>query len=141
LSQHVLVRSLVAVVCLGAIAWLAFGLRATVLENSGRDALEQDRLARTELADAIDDLRAARRLNAGSGPRLVEARLLATNGRPEAAVAMALEVVDDEPENLEAWAIIHLGALATGDEALARRSLEAIRGLNPQLAERISRSS
>jgi hypothetical protein len=141
LSQHVLVRSLVAVAALVAIAWLAIGLRATVLEEKGRDALERGNLTAGELTDALDDLRDAAFANPGTAPSLIEARLLAADGRPDAALAVAEEVVADEPENLEAWALVHLGALATEDDRQADRSLEAIRGLNPQLANRIARGS
>ena len=117
--------------------WLALGLRATLLEAEGRDALERGGEAAGQPDGALDDLRAARRWNSGSAPRLIEARLLATGGRPAQAVALAQEVARDEPENLEAWAVLYIGALAIDREPLARRSLQTIGELDPQLGERL----
>jgi hypothetical protein len=144
LTQHAFARPLIAVVALVALAWLAIGLRSTLLEENGRDALarsEGSRLAADDLAQALDDLDGARFANPGTTTRLVEARLLAADGRPDAALAVAEEVAADEPENIEAWVLVHLAALATKDDRRAEHSLAAIRGLNPQLADRIARGS
>ncbi len=131
------VRFLVGALALVVIAWLALGLRATMLEAEGRDALEQGDTRASRLAEALDDARSARSWNSGSAPRLIEARLLAADGRAAQAVALASEVARDEPENLEAWALLYVGALSTDDAALRRRSLQRIGELNPQLAERL----
>ena len=47
------------------------------------------------------------------------------------------QVARDEPENLEAWAVLYVGALAIDRKPLARRSLRTIGELDPQLGERL----
>jgi hypothetical protein len=137
LSSHALLRLLTAASALAVMTWLALGLRATLLEAEGREALEQSEQGAGQPDGALDDLRAARRWNSGNAPRLIEARLLAADGRPAQAVALAEEVAGDEPENLEAWAVLYIGALAIDREPLARRSLQIISELDPQLGERL----
>jgi hypothetical protein len=137
LSSHVLVRFFIGAVALVVIAWLALGLRATLLEAEGRDAIEHGETRTSRITAALDDARSARRWNADSAPRLIEARLLAADGHAARAVALARAVARDEPENLEAWAVLYVGAIATDDAALRRRSLHRIGELNPQLAERL----
>jgi hypothetical protein len=132
-----LVRFLAGALALVVIAWLALGLRATLLEADGRDAIERGETRAAVLAAALEDVRDARSWNAGSAPRLIEARLLAADDRAAEAVVLASEVARDEPENLEAWALLYVGALSTDDAALRRRSLQRIDELNPQLAERL----
>jgi hypothetical protein len=133
----VLTRLLVGALAFVVIVWLTLGLRATLLEANGRDAIERGETRASRLAAALDDVRSARSWNAGSAPRLIEARLLAADGRAVQAVALAREVARDEPENLEAWALLYVGALSTDDVPLRRRSLQRIGELNPQLADRL----
>jgi hypothetical protein len=128
---------LTATFALAVMAWLALGLRATLLEAEGREALERGGQGAGQLDGVRDDLRAARSWNSGSAPRLIEARLLAAGGRPAQAVALAQQVARDEPENLEAWAVLYVGALAIDRKPLARRSLRTIGELDPQLGERL----
>jgi hypothetical protein len=137
LSSHVLVRFTVGAFALIVIAWLALGLRASSLEAEGRDALERGETRSSRLAAALDDARSARSGNAGTAPRLIEARLLAADGRTGEAVALASEVAREEPENLEAWALLYVAALSTDDARMRQRSLQKIAELNPQLAERL----
>jgi hypothetical protein len=141
LSSHLLHRLALVAVALVAVTWLGLSLRAAVLEADGRDALARGSLTRDELASALNDLDGAGFANIGSGPRLVEARLLAADGRPGAALTVAEGVAADEPENLEAWALVYIAARATKDDERAERSFAAIRELNPQLADRIARGS
>lgn len=140
MSSRVLLRSALVALALLVVAWLALALRATRLEAEGREVV--DRAQRGDISDAevnagLDTLRRARRFNEDNEPRLAEAALLADAGRLAAATAVAERVVDDEPENLEGWVVLYLGAAATGDMQRSARALRTLITLNPQLAERV----
>ena len=132
--------ALVAIALL-ALAWLSLGLRASRLEAEGRatvDAGQRGELSRAEIRDGLDALRRSRRFNEDNESRLAEAALLARAGRPEEAILVARRVVAGEPENLEGWVVLYLGAAVTDDRRLATRALSEISTLNPQLAERLT---
>jgi hypothetical protein len=144
LSSQLVYRSLLAAVALVAVAWLALSLRAIRLEADGRELVEAGQrapLRPSQLSEGLDTLRRAQRFSEDSEPRLAEAALLAGAGRHDDAIGVAQRVVNDEPENLEGWVVLYLGAAVTDDRALAARALRAVERLNPQLAERIKRQA
>ena len=57
--------------------------------------------------------------------------------RPAEAVPLARRVAGGEPENLEGWVVLYLGAAVTEDGGW-RRARSRDRDLDPQLAERLS---
>ncbi len=121
-------------------AWLALSLRASHLEEKGRELVEraqQGPVSKAEVGAGLDALRRARRFNVDSDARIAEAALLAGAGRGERAIAVAEQVVESEPENLEAWVLVYLAAAFASDRPRAVRALRELETLNPQLAERL----
>jgi hypothetical protein len=128
------------VVALLAIAWLALGLRASRLEAQGRDLVERAQGSKpspAEVAEGLDVLRRARRFNADQEPRIAEVALLTEAGRNAEATALARRIIHDEPDNIDGWVVLYLGAVLAGDDARRDRALRALDDLNPQLAERL----
>jgi hypothetical protein len=140
LTTQVLRRSALVLLALLAISWLALSLRGTRLEAQGGEVVDQAQrgeISRDELDAGLEDLRRARRFNADKQPILREAALLADAGRHQEAVALAEEVVASEPENLDGWILLYLGALVTDDKRRAARALGKLQDLNPQLGDRL----
>ncbi len=127
-------------IALLATVWLGLSLRATRLEAEGMDvvdAAERGELSRAQLDDGMDALRRSRRFNEDNESRLAEAALLARAGRPKDAITVARRVVADEPQNIEGWILLYLGAIVTDDRGLATEAVNELDALNPQLAERL----
>jgi hypothetical protein len=142
LSRNLVLRSALVAVALFALAWLAVGLRASRLEAQGREVVEQaqrGQLSRAEVSEGLDTLRRARRFNADQEPRIAEVALLTEAGRNAEATALAQRITQDEPDNIDGWVVVYLGAVLAGDDARRERALDALDDLNPQLAERLSR--
>jgi cytochrome c-type biogenesis protein CcmH/NrfG len=140
LSSQLLYRLTLVAIALAAMAWLALGLRAAELEAHGREIVaagQRESLAPAEVREGLDTLRRSQRFSEDAEPLLAEAALLAGAGRHEDAIAVAERVVEDEPDNLEGWVVLYLGAAVTNDRPLAARALRAVERLNPQLAQRI----
>jgi hypothetical protein len=140
LRANVLPRCTLVAVALLVAVWLALSLRATRLEADGREVVERAQrgaVTHAEVEEGLDDLRRARRFNADQDVRLAEVALLTEAGRADEAAVLALRVVADEPDNLDAWVFLYLGAVLKRDEALRARALRAVENLNPQLAERL----
>jgi hypothetical protein len=142
LSRQVLVRSALIALALLAVAWLGLSLRATRLEAEGRevvDRAQRGEISPAEVAHGLDVLKRARRLNADNEPRIAEVALLTEAGRTSEAIAVAERIVADEPENLDGWIVLYLGAVLAGDDRRRDRALRAVDRLNPQLAQRLRR--
>lgn len=132
-------------------AWCAVGLRSARLEErgteiSGRYALaglagaRPDAAARRELASAAKDLERAAWLNPDQRPRVYRASALFLLGETGRAARLGREVVEKEPDNLEAWTLIAYASRGRAP-ALAAEAGRAIGRLNPQAsAERRERA-
>jgi hypothetical protein len=131
-------RFALVAIALVAGAWLALGMRAVELESDGRAVLRQAQagpITPGEVSRGQDLFRRARRFSADKGPLVNESLLLATAGRSEEAAAVAERVVGDEPDNLEAWIVLHLATRgAPGQRKRAARALRMVRVLNPSAA-------
>jgi hypothetical protein len=140
LHSRPLLRCALVAVALFAVAWLALSLRASRLEEEGREVVEraeQGSVSKAEVSAGLDALRRARRFNVDSDARIAEAALLAGAGRGKQAIAVGERVVADEPENLEAWVLVYLSAAFASDEDRAASALRRLDALNPQLADRL----
>jgi tetratricopeptide (TPR) repeat protein len=143
-------RASIAVVALLIAAWCAISLRSSRLEEDGTQIARRYALAglagarpdaagRRELARAAEDLERAAWLNPDPRPRVYRASSLFLLGESDRAAELAREVVESEPDNLEAWTLI---AYASRGRApgLAAEAARAIARLNPQAsAERRER--
>ena len=117
------VRVLLVLAGVVAVAWLAYGLRATHLQEDGvkEGAAAGRPPAGPRLQHALDLLRRAGERNPDPRPQLDEASLLLAAGRNRAAAGLLEGVVDRNPGNIRAWGLL-AGATAPLDE---RRSLQA----------------
>jgi hypothetical protein len=133
----VLLRFTLVAVALVAGAWLAVGLRVVALEEQGEKAIESARrqpLDRAEIQRARDALESAQSLTADAAPELIEGRLSAATGMRDEAVAFAIRVIAEEPENVDAWYLAHLWTEDPSGLALTRRR---VRELNPLLGDQL----
>jgi hypothetical protein len=118
------------VVALCALAWFGHGFRALDLEADGLAAIERSQddgdLSASELRAALEDFHDARSFSADRGPLLNEGFLLAANGRRVAAYRAARRVIDEEPENTQAWFLARLSAPNRRAANAAGRRLEEL---------------
>ena len=118
-------------------AWLVLGLHVIALEEEGEKAIESARrqpLDRAEIQRARDALESAQSLTADPAPELIEGRLSAATGRRDEAVAFAIRVIAQEPENVDAWYLAHISSEDPRGLALTRRR---VRQLNPLLGDQL----
>ena len=101
------------------------------------DSGETRALTPAEVRAGLDTLRRARQFNTDSDARLTQAALLAQRGRGREAIAIAERVVEDEPENLDAWVLLYVSSAFTSDAPGAAQALGRVQELNPQLADRL----
>jgi predicted Zn-dependent protease len=128
------------VLALVVAAWLVLSYRAVELEDEGKAALSEavaGDIAPAEIRPGRDALQSARRFNADRSPRLVEASLLLAARQPDEAVDAANRVLASEPDNVDAWIILHGAAREAGDGKRATRALRRLRALNPVAADEV----
>jgi Tetratricopeptide repeat len=129
-------RAAIAALALALVAWSAVLWRD---ERIGSEAV--DRILRNPgLSDAawaseMERLRDAELLNPGPSWDTARAGALLQRGRPEAARRVIEDVVEREPDNLEAWVVV-LDVTRGRDPARAAEARAAIRRLNPSPAGR-----
>jgi predicted Zn-dependent protease len=126
------VRIALVALALAAGAWLAVQERAAVADEELTDIAfrSQARPTDPQLARLGDLLDRLRRLNPDRRPDLLEAFVLYRTGRDNEALAVLGGAVRDEPENVEAWALLARIA-ETADPALAARARARLRELAP----------
>ena len=126
-------RVAVAVVAVVVLGWLAVMERDERRLQSGVQAA-QHALDRSSFERADADFRAAGLLNPDPWPQISRA-VLHDAGRRPGARALVEDVLRREPDNLTAWG--ELDTIARGkDPAAVRRSLAALRRLDPVTAHR-----
>jgi hypothetical protein len=133
----VLSRGALIVLALLAGGWLAVGLKVVDLEEEGNAAFERARqgsLSRADLAEARHALQSADGLAVDPTHRLIEGRLLVAAGEREQAGRLALLVLAEEPENVDAWYLAYLSAGNPEGRALTRRRVDQ---LNPLLGDQL----
>jgi hypothetical protein len=130
----VLTRCALVAIALLAGAWLVLGVRALDLQSDARAVLaraQSGTVRGDEVRDAERRLRSARRLNADKTPLLDEALLLSATGRRPEGIALAERLVEEEPDNVDAWILVYLWARGLGDSQRAAEALRRVRVLNP----------
>ena len=133
----VAIRCTLLVLSLAAVAWMALSIRALDLEAEGRAvaARAQDtQITAAELERGRSAFESARRFNADKTPALHEAFLMLTVGRVRDALALAEDVVADEPDNRGAWSVVYRTAQALDARATEARAVRALRAIDPQNA-------
>lgn len=116
-----------------ALAWVAMVASGLVL--AGGVKLDDSRAAvrRGDLADAVEDARAARAIVPWSGaPRLQLALIHERRGDLAAARRAAREASDRDSEDWRVWLVVTRLAVKAGDVEAARAALRRARRLNPR---------
>jgi hypothetical protein len=137
-----LIRCGVVAIAVVAGTWLVLGYRALELEADADTAI-----ARAQSGDAKrEDVREGRRLlhrarllSVDSAPLLSEALLLFGYGRRDEGLAIAQEVVADEPENLGGWLALHVMYSTLRDARRLTEAARRVRALNPLAGDVLER--
>jgi hypothetical protein len=142
--RDALLRGLVATCALLVAAWLALGLRSTILDERGRDGFTKglalgNGLSLTEptpaqvppLTRAAHDLDRAAWLNPDGLPRAYRAQVLVLLGQGGRARTLIGQVTQDEPDNAEIWRAARGVGIALRDRGLELRAKRRIRELQP----------
>ncbi len=79
----------------------------------------------------ISTLSDARLLNADKDPLVNEVILLSASNRIDEANELAERVVEDEPENADAWFVLWVASLAAQDRPRAEQAINRLRELDP----------
>lgn len=129
-------RGLVALAAVAIAVWL--GVQAV---GASGDA-EVTRITLSEKTPSAQQLRHAERLidrmerwNPDKRPRQLRGLLAYRAGDPRRAAAIFLRIARDEPENLQAWALLSRAA-DRYDPSLAARARARLRELAPPVATR-----
>ena len=137
-----LTRILVAVGALLVAAWLAVGLRSAVLAERGEDRLLQAVSTPPGPAQASGFAHAARNLDSATAlnpdriPRVLEAQALAGLGEKERARRLTLQLIREEPDNVQLLATARAVALTLGDRRLQAEVVRRTNEVNPRGAVR-----
>ncbi len=129
-------------VALVAAGWLIAGLRATDAESEGAAIVNspQGKNPPDEVRRGLDVLRDASRLNADKDPEINEViLLLSVSGSTGEALALAEQVVGEEPQNVNAWFALWVASLAARDRERASRAISEVRRLDPLRARVLDR--
>jgi tetratricopeptide (TPR) repeat protein len=114
--------------------WLAWGLRGVELLQQGNEVIELAQAKRatpTDIERGQDAFRAAREFNPDVTPLIQEGLLILLDRQAEAAVKLARETADREPDNFNAVYLLYLAAQAAGNHDAASDARRRIRKLNP----------
>jgi predicted Zn-dependent protease len=125
-------RAALIAAAVAAVVWLAVGIAASRSQDELRELVsDTDRPTAAQIARA-DELRRAAERTPGSRPALMEATLRMKGGDTTGARRVLEQVVQDEPDNGEAWLLL---ARATEDSDPARSdaAMARVRELAPQV--------
>ena len=127
----VLLRAALAVVAALLVAWSAVLWRGDRIGSDASDRIIRNAdLAEAAWAREMERLRDAELLDPSTRWPVARAGALYQRGRFEQAAAVLEDVLEKEPDNLEAW--LYMREVASGrDPALAAEARAAIRRLNP----------
>jgi predicted Zn-dependent protease len=126
----VIARVVVAVVAVVVLGWLAVMERDARLIARGTAAAQAGDVSRAEA-----DFRAARLLNPDTAPDVGRAFVYQGTNRPAEAAELLLDVVEREPDNLTAWALLY-AFTRERDPARAARARREQQRLDPLGAPR-----
>ena len=104
-----------------------------------RSSAAQGQIPRAEVARGLDFLHDAQSLNADKDPEVNEVILLSVSGSEAKSLALAEQVVAEEPGNVDTWFALWAASLAAGDRQRADRALAEVRSLDPLRARVLER--
>jgi hypothetical protein len=127
-------RFALVTIALLAGAWLALGVRALDLESDA--TTERSRTVTPDpVSRAQDSLQRARFMSVDKAPLLNEGLLLFAAGRRTEGLALVERVVEEEPDNLDAWVALYPIYSTSGDPKGAAHALRRVSALNPLVAD------
>jgi hypothetical protein len=125
-------RVLLAVLAVGLVVWSAVLWRDEQIGSAAVDRiLRNPDLGGAAWADDMQSLHDAELLNPGTSWDIARAGALLQRERPSAAERVIEDVVEREPENVEAWLVLH-DVVRGRDPARAAEARAAILRLNPR---------
>jgi hypothetical protein len=136
------IRCVLVALAIVAGAWLVIGYRAVELEADATTVAPGARTAGVsseEARRALDALDRARLLSADTRPLLNQGLLLFATGRREHGIAVAKQVVREEPENIDGWLSLYYLYLTEGDSNAAAEAARKVRALNPLAGDELER--
>jgi|SRR5215207_7146602 len=132
MTRSPLSRILIALVAVIVVAWSAVLLRDEHLARDAEAAIRADPdMSAARFADSMEKLRDSEFLNPGTQWILVRANVLLLRDKAEAQ-RVADSVVESEPDNLAAWAVV-AKATEKRDPGRFDQAMAEIRRLNPPL--------
>jgi hypothetical protein len=132
MTGSVAVRSSLAVLAVLALAWLGVLLRDHYVGRSAGEGIAAAKSLSTAAHERrIERLKDAELLNPDSSWDIAQGSYWALNERPRRAAEAAFDVLEDEPENIEAWRIVVIAARLAGDERREAEARAKMRQLNP----------
>jgi hypothetical protein len=124
-------RVALALVAITAIAWLALSFRNDRLVQRAQDVAEQQSPPPGDVRRALADLDRADALNLDRGSAgVLRAALHVRERRLDRAAAVAEQLVGDEPEWADAWALL-AAATRESDPARSAEARARLRELDP----------
>jgi hypothetical protein len=142
--RTVLIRSAMVAMALLAAGWLVLSFRSFELESDGQELIgrsQRGSITSDELNRVRTRLQSARRFSVDQDPAIIEGVLLDSTGRPDQAAAVAEDVVEDEPDNVDGWIVLYLALSdlkgAARDPRREAEALRMVRRLNPLAADAV----
>jgi predicted Zn-dependent protease len=132
--RSVLLRAALALVAAALVAWSAVLWRDDRIGSDASDRIIRNaELSEAAWAHEMERLRDAELLDPSTRWAVARAGALYQRGRLEASARVLEDVLEEEPENLEAW--LYLREVVRGrDPAREAQARAAIRELNPRAA-------
>ena len=102
-------------VCAAAVVWLAVLLHGVTLHEDGQAIAVHDpaKLTPAQVEHALSLLRRSEAHTPDTEPILDQAALLVRKGQMRRATPLLEDIVDREPENVQAWAVLALATRTT----------------------------
>lgn len=125
-------RAVLAVLAVGLVVWSAVLWRDERIGSTAVDRiLRNPDLGDAAWADEMESLRDAELLNPGTSWDIARAGALLQRGSPGAAERVIEDVIEREPENVEAWHVLH-DVVRGRDPGRAAEARATILRLNPR---------
>jgi hypothetical protein len=132
--RSTLLRGAIALVAVALVTWSVVLWRDERIGSAAVDRiLRNPDLSEPAWAREVRNLRDAELLNPSTSWAIARAGALLQRGRPGAAARVIEDVVEREPDNVEAWLLLHR-VMRGRDPERAAEARAAIRRLNPRPA-------
>lgn len=125
-----LARAALVVIAVVVLAWVAVLLRDFRVGRDAEASLNRRGLSEEQRTRGLDRLEDAELLNPDVDPKIARGSKALIFGRLGEAARIGSELVSEEPENLQGWAILQFSTRES-DPALSRRAAVQVKRLDP----------